>query len=212
MEELDLLKKNWNSSQQNEVQVSENQIYAMLQRGSSSVVRWILIIGILEFLVWITFSVCSYDDKAFDKIGLANYKHFIDFITIFNYVGIVVFIILFYKNFQAVSTTTNTRKLMHSILKVRKTVNFYVTFNLFMCGFGTIIIFVLSFLNMPELEQFRNILSDGNHKMKVFLIVLVLILVIAALLFFIWLFYKLLYGILLKKLYRNYEELKKIDL
>jgi hypothetical protein len=27
-----------------------------------------------------------------------------------------------------------------------------------------------------------------------------------------WLFYRLIYGILLKKLYRNYHELKKIDL
>ena len=39
-----------------------------------------------------------------------------------------------------------------------------------------------------------------------------IIIVTATFTFLFWLFYRLLYGILLKKLSRNYEELKKIDL
>ena len=34
----------------------------------------------------------------------------------------------------------------------------------------------------------------------------------AVILLIFWLFYKLLYGLLLKRLHRNYEELKKLDL
>jgi len=37
-------------------------------------------------------------------------------------------------------------------------------------------------------------------------------LIVVAIFGIFWLFYRLLYGILLRKLYNNYKELKKIDL
>ena len=37
------------------------------------------------------------------------------------------------------------------------------------------------------------------------------ILFLAVFIVLMWLFYRLIYGILLKRLYKNYEELKKID-
>lgn len=212
MEELDVLKKNWETNQHIDKQVSENQILVMLHRGSSSVVRWIFIVGILEFLLWIGISIYSYDDNALDSIGLQNYETWFDFLTIFNYVGICVFIVLFYKNYKAVSTTTNTKKLMQSILKVRKTVNYYVSFNLFLLGFGMLFILILGLMNTPQLEKFREIMFDGNHKIKLFLIMLFLLAIISVMIVVFWLFYKLLYGFFLKKLFSNYKELQKMDL
>ena len=212
MEELDVLKKNWETNQHIDKQVSENQILVMLHRGSSSVVRWIFIVGILEFLLWIGISILSYDDNALNSIGLQNYETWFDFLTIFNYVGICVFIVLFYKNYRAVSTTTNTKKLMQSILKVRKTVNYYVSFNLFLLGFGMLFILILGLLNTPQLEKFREIMFDGNHKLKLFLIMLFLLAIISVMIVVFWLFYKLLYGFFLKKLFNNYKELQKMDL
>ena len=212
MEELDVLKKNWETNQHIDKQVSENQILVMLHRGSSSVVRWIFIVGILEFLLWIGISIYSYDDNALDSIGLQNYETWFDFLTIFNYVGICVFIVLFYKNYRAVSTTTNTKKLMQSILKVRKTVNYYVSFNLFLLGFGMLFILILGLMNTPQLEKFREIMFDGNHKIKLFLIMLFLLAIISVMIVVFWLFYKLLYGFFLKKLFSNYKELQKMDL
>jgi hypothetical protein len=41
---------------------------------------------------------------------------------------------------------------------------------------------------------------------------LIIIIITSVFTFLFWLFYKVLYGILLKRLYRNYNELKKIDL
>ena len=212
MEELDVLKKNWETNQHIDKQVSENQILVMLHRGSSSVVRWIFIVGILEFLLWIGISILSYDDNALNSIGLQNYETWFDFLTIFNYIGICVFIVLFYKNYRAVSTTTNTKKLMQSILKVRKTVNYYVSFNLFLLGFGMLFILILGLLNTPQLEKFREIMFDGNHKLKLFLIMLFLLAIISVMIVVFWLFYKLLYGFFLKKLFNNYKELQKMDL
>ena len=52
--------------------------------------------------------------------------------------------------------------------------------------------------------------SSSNLPMIKSLLFLTVILLIGV--GIIWLFYRLLYGILLRKLYRNYNELKKIDL
>ena len=46
MEELDLLKKYWKKSEDTFEQVSEVEIYKMLHKKSSSIVKWILIISI----------------------------------------------------------------------------------------------------------------------------------------------------------------------
>jgi uncharacterized membrane protein YdjX (TVP38/TMEM64 family) len=52
----------------------------------------------------------------------------------------------------------------------------------------------------------------NNNQFILLLIIGVLIVAIGIILGAFWLFYRLLYGILLRKLSRNYEELKKIDL
>ena len=52
MEELDLLKKAWKKEERSFDQVSEKDIYGMLHQKSSSIVKWILIISIVEFAFW----------------------------------------------------------------------------------------------------------------------------------------------------------------
>ena len=51
MDELELLKKDWKKNDGQFKQVSENEIYGMLHKSSSSIVKWIFIISIVEFLV-----------------------------------------------------------------------------------------------------------------------------------------------------------------
>ena len=49
MEELDLLKKDWNKDHY--PKVSENDIYGMLHKSSSSTVKWIFYVSVIEFIV-----------------------------------------------------------------------------------------------------------------------------------------------------------------
>ena len=51
MDELELLKKDWKKNDAQFKQVSENEIYGMLHKSSSSIVKWIFIISIVEFLI-----------------------------------------------------------------------------------------------------------------------------------------------------------------
>ena len=64
MEELDLLKKHWNKEEVSFEQVSEKQIYKMIHKSSSSIVKWIFIISILEFLLWSLMSFFMKDSEV----------------------------------------------------------------------------------------------------------------------------------------------------
>lgn len=212
MDELDLLKKNWDKNRTSEHEVSEKQIYAMLQKGSSSVVKWILIVGILEFLLWSILSIISYDENQMTEMGLAKYEKVLDVINVLYYVVLISFIVLFYKNYKAVTVVTDTKSLMQSILKVRKTVNYYVGFNLIFLALGTFALFSLIILSAPQFESLRNLLFDGHHNFKIFLLVVLTSVFVLIFLLVFWLFYKLIYGLFLQKLSKNYKELQKIDL
>ena len=51
MKELERLKKDWNKNQ-NFPELSKEEIYKFLHKKSSSIVKWIFIISLLEFGFW----------------------------------------------------------------------------------------------------------------------------------------------------------------
>ncbi len=211
MDELDLLKKAWKKDDKAFNQFSEKEIYHMLQKRSSSIVKWILIISILEVLLWTSLGLAFHTDDYLDGIKMEHGKLLFSLINYFNYGVTVVFIYLFYRNYVNISTTVSTQKLLSDILKTRKTVNWYVGYNLGMMCIGLLLGFFLAYNFNPEMDSMRRTLSDGQHNGLACITILILICFVAAFVFIFWLFYRLVYGILLRKLYRNYNELKKID-
>ncbi|WP_348813521.1 hypothetical protein [Flavobacterium maritimum] len=210
MKELDLLKKDWQKNDNSFKQISETEIYKMIHRKSSSIVKWILIISILEILLWTSVSVFFNTDEYFKKLKHDELIAVFNGFTYFNYAVIIVFIYLFYKNYITISATASTKQLMKDILKTRKTVQCYVWYNLAMIVVSLIIGFVIAFTYNPEVNDLKDKIAT-NGKAMVITIVLLSVITVA---FFgvFWLFYRLLYGILLRRLYANYKELKKIDL
>lgn len=210
MKELDLLKKDWQKNDNSFKQISETEIYKMIHRKSSSIVKWILIISILEILLWTSVSVFFNTDEYFKKLKHDELIAVFNGFTYFNYTVIIVFIYLFYKNYITISATASTKQLMKDILKTRKTVQCYVWYNLAMIVVSLIIGFVIAFTYNPEVNDLKDKIAT-NGKAMVITIVLLSVITVA---FFgvFWLFYRLLYGILLRRLYANYKELKKIDL
>ena len=202
MKELDLLKKDWQKNSAFE-QVSEVDIYKMLHKKSSSIVKWILIVSILEFIVLNGIAFFLNDAKYDEFLRL---HPFISYLEKFNYLVIIVFIYCFYRNYKAISVLQSSRTLIKHILKTRKIVTYYIYWNIVIGGFTG----ALSFI-----EGFNEGYSSGNSEnTKELLKVNYIMLVFVALFIMglIWLFYKLLYGSFLSKLKENYTELKKIDL
>ncbi|WP_367754480.1 hypothetical protein [Flavobacterium sp. WC2430] len=210
MKELDLLKKDWKKNENSFVQISEIEIYKMIHKRSSSIVKWILIISILEVLLWTSISILFNTDDYFKKMDHIELIPFMKGITYLNYGVILVFIYLFYKNYIQISTTESTKQLMKTILRTRKTVQCYVWYNLGMALISLIIGYIIALLYNPETSALMSQITNSGKVMAITIGVLVLTTVAFFSVF--WLFYRLLYGILLRRLYANYKELKKIDL
>lgn len=210
MKELDLLKKDWKKNENSFQQISELEIYKMIHKKSSSIVKWILIISILEVLLWTSISVFFNTDEYLENINHKDLISYFRILTVFNYGVILAFIYLFYKNYIRITTTVSTKQLMKDILKTRKTVQYYVWYNLAMAVLSLIIGFVIALVYNPE----TSILSDQIANNGKVLAITIGVLLLTTIVFFglFWLFYRLLYGILLRRLYANYKELKKIDL
>jgi hypothetical protein len=212
MKELDLLKKAWQKETHSFQQVTESEIYRMIHKRSSSIVKWILIISIVEVCFWVFTSVVFNTDDYMKKLHAESLNLFFKGLTFVNYAVILIFIYKFYKNYLKISTTTTTKQLMQDILKTRKTVRFYVYYNLSMIVFSFITGLFIAFEYNPSMDALKyKIAHESNHHTLYITIVMMLGFIVVFFAVF-WLFYRLLYGILLRKLHRNYKELQKIDL
>ena len=214
MDELELLKKDWDTSKQNYPNLNKEEIYKLISKRSSSIVKWIFIISILEFSLWTILSFFAEGTTEFQQNIRANDYRFIYYTIIgVSYIIILVFMYLFYKNYRSISVTENTKVLMEQILKTRKTVKYYVIYNLAMMCLS-IPIAVIMELSSPESQTLiSEIQGDGDKGIYVFyLIVAVLSLIFMAVVtaFFLG-FYYLIYGLLLKRLKKNHKELKKLE-
>jgi hypothetical protein len=211
MDQLDKLKKEWQSREQELPKVSYNNIYKMLLKKSSSIVKWIFFISVIELLFWISLYFVIPEDniELMNEMGIGNimlYSNIVHFI-IFG-----IFIFLFYKNYQSIQVTDNTKALMQNILNTRKTVRYFVYYNLGMFVLVSIAIDSYFYSRSHQLYEIMNFANKGIPEEGFatnFIIsqIIVGVLVIGLLI----VFYRLVYGILLKKLNRNYKELEKMD-
>lgn len=214
MDELELLKKDWDTSKQNYPNLNKEEIYKLISKRSSSIVKWIFIISILEFSLWTILSFFAEGTTEFQQKIRTNDYGFIYYTIIgVSYIIILVFMYLFYKNYRSISVTENTKVLMEQILKTRKTVKYYVIYNLAMMCLS-IPLAVIMELSSPESQTLiYEIQGDGDKGIYVFyLVVAVLSLIVMAVVtaFFLG-FYYLIYGLLLKRLKKNHKELKKLE-
>jgi hypothetical protein len=204
MKELDLLKKDWQKSEASFEQLSEKDIYAMLHKKSSSVVKWILIVSILEFIILNGIGFLLPQDpylSEYDKL-----HPYLSLLEYFNYGFNLGFIFLFYKNYRTISVFNNATLLIRHILSTRKIVNYYIYWNIIIASFIGAFAFIDGWnKSWKESGKLGAIPDDGIG------FIIPLIFAMLFLMLFIWGFYKILYGNFLGKLKTNYEELQKIE-
>ena len=205
-------KKVWKNQPEEKNKISALEIYKMTQSKSNSIVKWIFIIGLLEFVFWFAINYLCTKNGALEPYEKLKLISFIENFNYFHYVVVVLFLILFYRNFSLISTVDDTKTLMKNILLVRKTVKWYVYYNLIYAVVFSIILNILIF-NTPDGINILSGIDNGSfnkeHMMSVFIIAQIVVMAIMILI--LWLFYYLLYGILLKKLNKNYKELTKLN-
>jgi hypothetical protein len=207
MTNLDNLKEVWKGQKNSKIQFSYDDIQAMLHKKSTSIVKWIFYISILEFCLWTLISLLV--DTDWDKIRAFGLYNFMYVLNIINYVIIFVFIVLFYKNYRSISVASSTQKLMEDILKTRKTVYNYVLYNIgvFIFSFAVVLYFIFSnddFISKLSVSQ-----SNLSLNTTLTIAIVIAVLIVAAIVGLLLLFYRLIYGVLLNRLKKNYKELSK---
>lgn len=209
MDELELLKKGWNKQPEHK-KLSITEINPMLHKKSSSIVKTLFYVSLAELLFWILVNTIPYFTsdaykKRLDDV-FTNDTVFTG-LTVFSYAVILLFVYLLYRSYRSISVTDSTKKLMESILRTRKIVKYYVLYNLIVAGASLLIGFYLAFTQNEELAQ------QVAHFSRKEIIVVTAIIVISTvvLIFVIWLFYRLIYGFLLRRLNKNYRELKQLE-
>ncbi|WP_159023845.1 hypothetical protein [Formosa sp. L2A11] len=214
MDELDLLKKDWNKPEnQNFPKLSYNDLYTMHLKKSSSTVKWIFIISLLEFIFWTIISFGIKDNKSMKALKGTDAETVLNVLTVLGYIILFYFFYLFYKNYKKISTTDSTKKLMESILKTRQTVKQYVVFNLAFIVISTVAVLAIEFNQDPNFgERAHEAAASGHIFMFYSKIILITAGILTITITILLGFYALIYGILLKRLDRNYKELKKMDL
>jgi len=199
MDDLELLKKDWKKTDTQFKQISEQEIYSMLHKSSSSSVKWILIVSILEFIILNGLSLITNDELSNKFAQLHPY------LTIFekvNYAIIIGFIFIFYKNYKSISVLNSSKTLLKQILKTRKIVNIYIIWNILIGSYFGVISAIDGFKEMS-----KNSISQIDNSKLVVIIAITMLLVIP----FLWFFYRLLYGKLLNRLKKNLNDLKKME-
>ncbi|MGJ8659260.1 hypothetical protein [Cellulophaga fucicola] len=214
MDELDILKKDWQKREIEHPKLSYNDIYKMIWKKSSSIVKWIFIISILEFVLPNLLYLLPSTRERMSIYYTNDSSTFFIVLSGIQYLVIFYFIFQFYKRYKEISVLDDARTLMKNIIKTRRTVKHYVIFSLSMILL-TMSLFAASFYFDPNMltAVYPNEIPEGLTEEKLRTIMAISFIVVALLTTaLLALIYFLLYGLLLKKLNRNYHELKKMEI
>jgi hypothetical protein len=167
---------------------------------------------VAEFLFWTGLNFII-PESYLDIYEQFHLKTFLYITQGLHYIILLVFIVIFYYNFRAISVIDSTNLLMQKIINTRKTVNYYVYYNIALYAFLSIVLNVIMF-SKPDvlikvLSTEGTTLNNDNFLNVMLLVQIATFFIICGLL---WLYYRIIYGILLKKLNRNYSELKSMEL
>ena len=211
MKELDLLKKDWNKDKNQFKRISANELGGMLHQKSSSIVKKLFYISVIELIFWLVITVLPplFSDSIKNKMDVVenDNEFFFTAITYISFTVIFIFVYLLYKAYKTISNTDSIKVLMENIIKTRKIIKYYVLYNLIGIFVSSILGVIFSINLDPELSNQISKLSTS----QISVVFIIGSIIIFGFLLLIWFFYKLLYGFLIEKLNKNFKELKKLD-
>ncbi len=213
VDELELLKKDWQKKAEHLPKLSYDEIYQMIWKKSSSIVKWIFYISIIEFVVPHLLYLVPSTRTGYDIFTDLGLKNIMLVVTILQYTVAFYFIYLFYKRYREISVLDNAKQLTTNILKTRQTVKYYVIFALSMVFLTFVMLTVGIYFtdNIAETLQLGSKLSDVPPEKIKWTIMAAFAIFGIVVTFVFGGIYFLLYGLLTRKLRKNYRELQKLE-
>ncbi|QHI39084.1 hypothetical protein IMCC3317_44850 [Kordia antarctica] len=206
MEELDLLKKDWKKQEENQPTLSYNEIDKMIWKKSSSLVKWIFYVSLIELGFGVLSVVLVFLLKP-EAMENSNTPIWLNWFYYFSTIVVFYFIYKFFMNYKKISTTSSIKDLMQNIITTRKTVKHYVIYSLSAIAVTVCVAVPSGFIaEAGGMEQFS---AEATLSSYLVLAVVTIFMACVIVLVFYGIYY-LLYGLLTKKLKHNYKELKQL--
>lgn len=216
--DIDDLKNTWQNQKVQEP-YEQSEIEAMLNKKSKSYVKYILWISIAEFSIFGIINAIRFffrgKESEFEpilsKLNLQNEHEILismdKFYFIIKLTSLLMtgfFVILFYRGYKKIDIESNIKSFIIQIFKFKKTVNAFIT-----CNVVLLVIFIASFsIYVSIMMQQQNQNISGSTIIGILTAIVIALLITAVLILF---YYKLVYGILLKRLSKTMRQLEQIE-
>lgn len=212
--DIDKLKKSWQQDVPQRYHAPE--IETILGRSSRNYVKYIFRISVAEFLFFFClnfyyfFSGSDVADllSIIKKLGatpdVTEQKMLAEIYFVLKCITVImtaVFVVLFYAKYRKIDVESSLKKFTLQIISFKKTVKYFILANILLL-IGSTAALVLYILKL--LQNHRTDLT--SPKILVFGAGVAFTLFVGSLL--VWLYYRLVYGILIRRLSNNLEELQ----
>ena len=216
--DLDNFKKTW---QEQDIlpKYDSTEIEAMLNKSSKNYVKYILWISIAEFLVILCmnfyYAFLGNDRNSLmsilSRLGIknttsleVNFTHLYFYLKLVSLLMTAFFVVKFFRNYRKINIESNLKKLILQIINFKKTVNYFILANILLIILFTVVLLVVTLTVLSQQNIHLN-----SPTLIIFLVGTIVMMGISVVL--IWVYYRLVYGIILKRLGKHLEELQRID-
>ncbi|KQM24963.1 hypothetical protein [Chryseobacterium sp. Leaf201] len=216
--DLDSFKKTW-QEQPVQQKYGNHDILQMLNRKSRNYVKYIFWISAAEFLfftlIGLFYIIQGNESNSFisilEKLGIrktsdmeTDFDHIYLTLKILSLSVTAYFVYKFYQNYKDIKIEENLKKFILKIIEFRKTVNAFILINIaLLIAFTSIFtVFVFYIVNTQNIKITNSMITGFIAGIIISTVFTVLI---------VWLYYRVVYGIIIKKLGRNLKQLQEID-
>ncbi|MDF2832966.1 beta-carotene 15,15'-monooxygenase [Chryseobacterium indoltheticum] len=216
--DLDSFKKTW-QEQPVKPKYDNNEILKMLNKKSRNYMKYIFWISVIEFLFFsvlgVFYLIQSNESDSFlsilEKMGVHKNSQLVakldNIYLIVKILSLVVtgfFVLKFYQNYRKIKIEEDLKLFIIRIITFKKTVNAFILTNigLLLVLISALIGFTFYILNAQNIE-FNSSTFTG------FIVGIIVSTILCVSL--IWVYYRLVYGIIISRLDKNLNQLKEIE-
>lgn len=216
--DIDQFKKTWQEQQVRE-RYNSSEIAGMLNRKSRNYVKYILWISVAELLVILVMNayyIFYGDDTAsilniLEKIGVTktavverDLAHLYFVLKVFSLLMTSAFVLMFLSSYRKINVEENLKGFILQIIKFKKTVNAFIFANIALLVIFTFVIIGFTIITISQQHLHLNNPTLVGFITGIFFMLLICI-------GLIWIYYRIVYGIIMQRLSKNLEQLKKIE-
>ena len=216
--DLDSFKKTW-QEQPVQNKYDNDEILQMLNKKSRNYVKYIFWISVIEFVLFTAFGLFyilqNKESNTFltslQKLGVQQNEQLQNIfdniylaIKAFTLLITGYFVVKFYQNYRKIKVEEDLKEFISRIIKFKKTVNAFILINILI-----VVVFTsaLTIFGIYAIQNQNTTLADSS--IIAFIVSFIISTVLCVVL--IWAYYRLVYGILIKRLDKNLTQLKEID-